>query len=88
MLTSAGFYFLFFSGLTCSIWKFQGQGLDPSWSCGLCHSCSSAGPLTHCATVGTPWLLYSNDSTDAHVSGFYAFLVFPTENNFLAIHLY
>ena len=47
------FFFLFFSH-TCGIWKFPGQGSNPSQSCDLCCSCSKARSLTHCATVVTP----------------------------------
>ena len=35
-------------GHTQGIWKFPGQGQNPS------HSCGNTGPLTHCAMVGTP----------------------------------
>ena len=31
-----------------------GQGKNQSHRCDLCHSCSNAGSLTHCATVETP----------------------------------
>ena len=34
-----------FLGPTRGIWKFSGQGLNPSHSCNLCHSCSNAGSL-------------------------------------------
>ena len=40
------FYFFFLFDHTCSIWKFPGQGSNPSHSCGLCHNCSNAGSLT------------------------------------------
>ena len=30
-----------------AISKFQGQGLNPSSNCNLCHSCSNAGSLAH-----------------------------------------
>ena len=58
----------FFLGHTCGIWKFPGQGLNPSCSCDLCCSCSNARSftlasaatqatvirvLTYCATLGT-----------------------------------
>ena len=46
------FFFFFFYGHTHSIWKFLDQGLNPSHSCDLCHSCSNAGSLTHCARPG------------------------------------
>ena len=36
-------FFLFFNGHTCSVWKFLGQGLNPSCSCDLCHRCSNTG---------------------------------------------
>lgn len=39
---------------THGIWMFPGQGLNPSHSFDLDHSCSRARSLTHCATVGTP----------------------------------
>ena len=40
------FLFFFFSH-TCSIWMLLGQGLNPSWSYDLCHSCGNTGSLTH-----------------------------------------
>ena len=49
------FVFCFFFGCMCSIWKFsgqesnQGQELNLSRSCNLCHSRSNAESLTHCA---------------------------------------
>jgi len=68
------FYYIFFYGHTRHILKFPGQGLNLSYSCSLCHGCSSpgflthcAGPgieppavrlLTHCATAGTPLFLF------------------------------
>ena len=33
---------LFFNGCTCGIWKFLGQGLNPSHSCNPCRWCGSA----------------------------------------------
>ena len=48
-----GFLFLFFFFRhPCSIWKFQGQGWNPSRSCELRHSCSNAGSLTYRARTG------------------------------------
>ena len=48
-------FFFFFSFHTPQgRWKFPGQGLNLSHSCNLHDSCSNAGPLTPCATVGTP----------------------------------
>ena len=44
--------FSFLLGCTHSIWKLLGWGLNPSYSCDLCHSCSNAGSLTHCAGSG------------------------------------
>ena len=38
-----------FYGLTCSIWKFLGQGLNLSFSCDPGHNCSNL--LTHCARL-------------------------------------
>ena len=35
------FFSFFFFNLTGIIWKFPGQGLNPSWSCDLHHSCSN-----------------------------------------------
>ena len=39
--------------------KFPGQGSNSSHSCGLCHSCSNARSLIHCATWELPglWVL-------------------------------
>ena len=45
--------FCLFFGCILSIWKFLGQGLNPSHSHNLCHSCSSNGSLTYCNTAGT-----------------------------------
>ena len=44
--TYKSWFCLGFSGCSCSMWKFPGQGLNP------CHSyCGdNAGSLTHCAT--------------------------------------
>ena len=56
------FFFFLFYGCTCGVWKFPGQGLNPSHSCDLCHSCSNveffnplcwAGDWTCAFTV--PW---------------------------------
>ena len=49
---------IFFYGCTHDLWKFPGQGLNPSLSCNLCHSCGNTGSLTHCTTVGTPFLYF------------------------------
>ena len=48
------FFFFFFPFLSCpcGIWKFPGQGSNPSQSCNLCHSCSNAWSLTHCVGPG------------------------------------
>ena len=54
--------FVFF-GCMCSIWKFLGRGLHPSWSCSLHnHSDSSAG---------TPLIILS--FTECHSRNFYYF---------------
>ena len=45
----------FFFQHTHSIWKFPGQGSNPSHSCNLCHSCDNNRSLTHFTTVGAPW---------------------------------
>ena len=34
------------------IWKFLGQGLNPSHSCKLCHSSGNTGSLIHCDGSG------------------------------------
>ena len=39
-------------GCTYNTWKFLGQGLIPSRSCDLCHSCGNAGPFNHCVGSG------------------------------------
>ena len=49
MLDLVFFFLFFFFGSTCSIWKFPGQGSNLSCRCGLRHSCSNTGSLTHCA---------------------------------------
>ena len=43
----------------CGIWKFPGQGSNPSHNCDLCHSFGNTRSLTHCATVGTQRVLLS-----------------------------
>ena len=45
--------FFFFYDCTCGIWKFLAQGLNPSHSCHLHHSCSNARSLTHCTGPGS-----------------------------------
>ena len=45
-------FFLFFNGHTCSVWKFLGQGLNPSCSCDLCHNISNTRDLTPCTGLG------------------------------------
>ena len=56
---SVGCLFTFFFGHSCSMWKFLGQGSNLSCSCDLGHGCGIAGSLTHCAIVGTPFLMMS-----------------------------
>ena len=34
-------YLFFFNGCTCCLWKFLGQGLNPSCGCDLCYNCSN-----------------------------------------------
>ena len=41
-----------FYDCTNGIWKFPGQGSNPTWSCNLCHSYSNAKSLNHCAKLG------------------------------------
>ena len=48
------FSFFFFLSCPCSIWKFPGQGLNPSHSHDLHHSCGNTRSSTLCTTVGTP----------------------------------
>ena len=54
-----GILFFLFFGHPCDIWKFPGQGSNPSWSCNLCHSCINAGSPAHCTRLGIepvfPW---------------------------------
>ena len=45
-------YFPFFCGCTRGIWRFPGQRPNLSRRCERHHSCSSAGSLIHCTTVG------------------------------------
>ena len=40
----------FFFGCICNMWKFLGQGLNPSRNCDLCHSCINAESLMHWAS--------------------------------------
>lgn len=42
----------FFSGHTCGIWKFPGQGSNSNSICDLYHSCGNAGALTPFARLG------------------------------------
>ena len=68
--------FSFLSDCTHGIWKFLGQGSNPSSSCDLRHSCGHPGPLAPCSRLGIEleplrrqcWilnlLLYSGNSTD------------------------
>ena len=59
----ASFFFFFLFWPLCSMWKFLGQGSDPSHSCDLCHS--SDNPLTHCAGPGIePVSWCSRDASD------------------------
>ena len=44
--------FFFLYGCTHSMWKLWGQGLNPSHSCELHHSCGNARSLTHCPRPG------------------------------------
>ena len=47
-------FFFFFFCHTHVIWKFLGQGLNPSHSYSVFYCCSNAVSLTYCTTVGTP----------------------------------
>ena len=47
---SGNFFFFFSSGCACSMGKFLGQGLNPSYSCDLDHSRSNG--LTHRSAPG------------------------------------
>ena len=54
--------FFSFFGCTGSIWKFLGQGLNPSHICDICLSCSNAESLTHHARIKpampeTSWII-------------------------------
>ena len=42
----------FFFGHLFGIWKFPGQGSNPSQSFYLRHDCSNASSLTHCTRPG------------------------------------
>ena len=44
-----GLFSLSLFGCTHSIWKFLGEGSNPSCSCDLRHGCGNAGSLTCCA---------------------------------------
>ena len=43
-------FFFFLLHCCCGAGLIPGQGLKLRHSCSLCHSCSNAGSLTHCAT--------------------------------------
>ena len=45
-------FFFFSHGCMQGLWKFPCQGLNPNWSCDLCHSCSNLDPLTHWSQLG------------------------------------
>ena len=47
MAKSYSFFFPSFLGYTWSLWKFLGQGSNPSHIFEQCHSCGNAGSLTH-----------------------------------------
>ena len=44
--------FYIYTDPTCSMYKFLGQGLNPSSSCNLCHSCGNVRSFAHCAGPG------------------------------------
>ena len=46
------FFFFFFFGCTCGIWRFLGQGLNPSCMHDLRHSCGNSWFLIHCTRQG------------------------------------
>ena len=50
--------FSFFFSCTCGIWKFPGQGSNPSHGCDLCHNYGNTRSLTHFAIVVTPQVLF------------------------------
>ena len=57
--------FLFF-GCICGIWKFLAEGLTPSHSCNLHHSCRNTATVTKCTRPGmeptmseTSWIINS-----------------------------
>ena len=78
----------YFNGHTCGIWKFQGEGLNTSHSCKLCHSCSdtkSFNPLhqarewTHASAVTQATAVwYLTHCTTAEIQLFICFCLFRT----------
>lgn len=58
-MVSPTYWPFFFFSWTCGVWRFPGQGPNPSSSsCNSCHSFGNAGSLPSCAMVGTPLLDY------------------------------
>ena len=52
------YYLLLLFGHAQGMWKFPGQGSNPSRSCDLLHSCGNAPSLTHCTTKEVQgWIL-------------------------------
>ena len=72
---------LFFSGCTCGIWKFLGQGLNLSCSWGQHHSHKNAGSKPHLQPtlklVGTldPWRTEQGQRLNPHAQGYYVKLL-------------
>ena len=60
--------FFSFYGHTHSIWKFPGQGLNPSHSCKLSHSCCNAGSFNTLPWAGDQ--TYTSTVTRATTVGF------------------
>ena len=61
------FFFFFFFNHIHHICKFPSQGSNPHCICNLCHSCGSAGSLTHCSTLGTSVIVYILNSSSSKV---------------------
>ena len=51
-IASSYFYLKKFYGHMCGIWKFLGQGLNPSRSHDLCHSCDNTGSFNPLCWAG------------------------------------
>ena len=67
-IVNGPFYFYFFNGYTHSIWRFLGQGLNPSCSHNLCHGSTNTGSFNPLCQAGDQ--TRASTGTRAPVVGF------------------